>query len=97
MSRYPAPVAKSIKPELSIASQPLGKPAAASMNTLHGVAEPAGLFIDSNGFEPDLIFISLAHDRLLLPIDFGRSLGDPSKCSRCPYGFTVHDVFTETR
>ena len=56
----------------------------------------ADLFIDSYNFEPDLTFKSLSHDRPLLPIDFEKSLSDPSKCSRGHYGFTVHDVFTET-
>jgi hypothetical protein len=96
MSRYPTPITKSIEPEPSIAIEPFGEPTTASMDTLRGVAEPAGLFIDSNGFEPDLIFGSFSHDRLLLPMDFGKIVGDRSKCSRCPYGFTVHDVFTET-
>jgi len=61
------------------------------MDTLHGVAEPAGLFIDSNGFEPDLIFGSFSHDRLLLPMDFGKIVGDRSKCSRCLYGNPLDD------
>jgi hypothetical protein len=56
------------------------------MDTFHSVAKPAGFIIDSNGFEPDFIFTSLFHDRLLLLIDFRRSVGDSSKCSRCPYG-----------
>lgn len=96
MSRYPTPVTKSIEPEFSISSEPFGEPTTASMYALHGVAEPVGFFIDSNGFEPDLIFGSFSHDRLLLPMNFGKIVGDRSKCSRCPYGYTVHDVFTET-
>ena len=96
MSRHPTLVTKSSETELAIATEPFGEPSTASMDTFHDVAEPAGFFIDSNGFEPDFIFTSLFHDRLLLPIDFGRSVGDSSKCSRCPYGFTVHDVYTET-
>jgi len=94
--RHPTSVTKSIETELAIATEPFGEPTTASMDTFHSVAEPAGFFIDSNGFEPDFIFISLFHDRLLLPIDFGRSVGDSTNCSRCPYGFTVHDVYTET-
>ena len=82
--------------ELAIAIEPFGEPTTASMNTFHGVTEPAGFFVDSNGFEPDFIFTSLFHDRLLLLIDFRRSVGDSAKCSRCPYGFTVHDVYAET-
>jgi len=96
MSRHPTLVTKSSETELAIATEPFGEPTPASMDTFHGVAEPTGFFIDSNGVEPDFIFTSLFHDRLLLPIDFGRSVGDSSKCSRCPYGFTVHDVYTET-
>ena len=96
MSRHPTLVTKSSETELAIATEPFGEPTTASMDTFHGVAEPTGFFIDSNGFEPDFIFTSLFYDRLLLPIDFGRSVGDSSKCSRCPYGFTVHDVYTET-
>jgi len=84
MSRYPTLITKPIKPEFSIVSEPFVEPPA-SIDTLHGVAEPAGLFIDSKGFEPDLICGSLSHDRLLLPIGFGRSVDDPSKCSRCLY------------
>jgi len=96
MFRCPALVTKSSETELAIATEPLAEPTTASMDTFHSVAEPAGFFMDSNGFEPDFIFTSLFHDRLLLPIDFGRSVGDSSKCSRCPYGFTVHDVYAET-
>jgi hypothetical protein len=30
--------------------------------------------------------VRFSHDRLLLPMDFGKIVGDRSKCSRCPYG-----------
>jgi hypothetical protein len=87
--RRSALVLKPIESKFPIATESFGEPSTASMDTFHGVAEPAGFFIDSNGFEPDFIFTSLFHDRLLLPIDFGRSVGDSSKCSRCLYGNPV--------
>jgi hypothetical protein len=53
--------------------------------------------IKFNGFLSSLVFALDAHRQNLLPADMGKSLCDEQIAYRCPYGFPLSDVLTETR
>ena len=96
MERRSASIQESVLSADSIAADPLRQPSAASTGRFHGLFETSGFFIIPNSSETDLIFALLLHRRGLLPSDLGRSLSEMPKSSRCPYGFSVYDVLTET-
>jgi hypothetical protein len=97
MSRSSALVPKTVEAKGLISANPLRQPPSASTDCLQRPAESTCLLIDSNRFETDLIFPAFFHRHRLLPNDLGRSLGDIQNSSRCPYGFLVYNVLTETR
>jgi len=96
MFRNAASVPKTVEAKGLVSVNPLRQPPSTSTNHLQCPAESTGLLIDSNRFETDLIFPAFFHRHRLLPNDLGRSLGDIQNGSRCPYGFLVYNVLTET-
>jgi hypothetical protein len=94
--RNPTLVAKTIPSKSFVSFDPLGQPTSSSTGRLQSTTESSRLFINPNRFETNLIFPAFLHRPRLLPNDLGRSLGDEQKSSRCPYGFLVYDVLTET-
>jgi hypothetical protein len=92
-----ASVPKPVEAKKPVSLRPLGQPPSTSVDRLECTTKSTRLFVHSNGLETDLIFPALFHRFRLLPNDLGRSLGDGQNGSRCPYGFLVYDVLTETR
>jgi hypothetical protein len=91
-----ASVPKPVEAKKPVSLRPLGQPPSTSVDRLECTTKSTRLFVHSNGLETDLIFPALFHRFRLLPNDLGRSLGDGQNGSRCPYGFLVYDVLTET-
>ena len=92
----PASVPKPVEAKKPVSLRPLGQPSSTSVDRRECTTESTRLFVHSNSLETDLIFPGLFHRYQLLPNDLGRSLGDGQNGSRCPYGFLVYDVLTET-
>lgn len=96
MSRHPTLVTKSLEPELSISTKPFGHPKSAPMDSLDDFHKSHSVPVKTNGFLSSLVFALDAHRKNLLPGDMGKSLCDEQIAYRCPYGFSLSDVHTET-
>ena len=96
MFRNSALVPKTVEAKGLVSVNPLRQPPSTSTDCLQRPAESTCLLIDSNCFETDLIFPAFFHRHRLLPNNLGSSLGDIQNSSRCPYGFLVYNVLTET-
>jgi len=96
MSRYPTSVAKPIKSEFSMAIEPFGEPIATPMDGAEDFVKPHPVIVIFNGLLPNLIFALDAHRKDLLPHRMGKSLNDEQIAYRCPYGYSLSDVLTET-
>lgn len=53
------------------------------------------IFMKSKRLDSEGMFALVVHHLRLLPNGMGRSLRDNQNASRCPYGFSHHDVLTE--
>lgn len=66
-----------------VSLKPLAEPTAAPVDLFQGLLKTARFFMDPNNLSANRIFRSIVHRLLLLPIRFGRSVGDSLKSSRC--------------
>lgn len=95
--RRSALVLKPIESKFPIATEPFGHPEAAPMNGPDDFHKSHPVLVKFNGFLSSLVFALDAHRKNLLPVDMGKSLCDEQIAYRCPYGFSLSDVLTETR
>ena len=94
--RRSALVLKPIESNFPIATEPFGHPEAAPMDGPDDFHKSHPVLVKFNGFLSSLVFALDAHRKNLLPADMGKSLCDEQIAYRCPYGFSLSDVLTET-
>lgn len=87
-------VLESFKAMFLISSEPFGKPAPGSLNSLQCFIKAYTLTVKLNRFMAYIIFILFLHRLFLPPKCFGRSLSDVKISSRCYDIFRVHDVMS---
>jgi hypothetical protein len=84
-------------PGFPVAAQPFREPGIAPLDSPLDDREADSVFIKSNRFYTEDMFVADVHPLRLLPMRMGRSLSDGAIASRYPYGFSHLDVLMEIR
>jgi hypothetical protein len=95
VDRGPTLIEEPLLSEFPVAAQPFREPGIAPLDSPLDDIKADSIFMKANRLDSEGMFAAVSHPLRLLPNGMGRSLRDNQNASRCPYGFSHHDVLTE--
>ena len=94
VDRGPTSIEEPLLSEFPVPAQPFREPGIAPLDSPLDDVKADSILMKPDSLDSDGVFATVAHPLRLLPKGMGRSLRDNQNASRCPYGFSHHDVLT---